>query len=49
MGDTQKPAPPPPPRPRPETFQRQVEILKEIGASPRVMEVAVQAAQQAKK
>jgi hypothetical protein len=47
MGDTQKTTPPPPPRP--ETFQRQVEILKEIGASPRVMEVAVRAAQLAKK
>jgi len=49
MGDTPKAPPPPPPRPKPETFQRQVEILKEIGASPRVVEVAIRAAELAKK
>jgi hypothetical protein len=48
MEDVKKVAPPPP-RPKPETLQRQVEILKEIGASPRVMEIAVRAAQLAKK
>ena len=34
--------------PSPATFDRQVEILKEIGASPRVVEVAVEAAQRAR-
>ena len=44
-----RPAPAPPPQPRPETLQRQVEILREIGATQKVIDVAVRVAEAAKK
>jgi len=38
-----------PSQPRPETLQRQVEILREIGTSQRLIDVAVRVAEAAKK
>jgi hypothetical protein len=46
MANDPKPSPPPPPPvPQPESFQRQVEILREIGASQQTIRIAEAAAQ----
>ena len=37
---TQEPSPPLPPSPRPEMLEKQVQVLREIGASPRTIAIA---------
>lgn len=46
---TTKTTPPPTPRSSPETLQRQVEILKQLGASSRIIESAERTIEAAKK